>query len=84
MIIGVLITSGKVYCSAELVILAPMKIPMPEEKKKEKETRNSVGNSHIWFSLSTSEEDASEDALPAYQGETFPTPDELPLTQICN
>lgn len=63
-----------------------MKIPMPEEKKKEKETqRNSVGDSRIWFSLSTSEEDASEkDALPAYQGKTwFPTPDELFLTQIC-
>lgn len=35
MAIGILITSGKVYHSAELVIFAPMKIPIPEEKKKE-------------------------------------------------
>lgn len=42
MAIGILITSGKVYCSAELVILAPMKIPMPEQKKKEKETQEIV------------------------------------------
>lgn len=41
MIIGILITSSKVYCSAE-IILAPMKIPMPEEKRKEKETQEIV------------------------------------------
>lgn len=39
MLTGILITSIKVYCSVELVILSPMKMLMPEEKKKGEETQ---------------------------------------------
>lgn len=52
MIIGIVIPSSKVYCPLELVILAPMKIPMPKEKKKEKETQEIVWEIPIFDSHS--------------------------------
>lgn len=52
MMIGIVIASGKVYCPVELVTLAPMKIPMPLENKKEKETQEIVWEISIFDSHS--------------------------------